>query len=399
MTAFASAVLARLTGWLVPTAALETDLRARFREYLHAQSMPVVRVIYLIGAVIPLVYLAGDFLVENLNSTHLAWPIRLAYLVFWAWLYTMTFRRERPLPLFASYTLYTLVGLIATCVIEGALLNRPDYIIATSLLYLIGLAVARVEPLLIATCGTITVLIPVLMLPALGVSQETVGRVTMFHAIWAVSATVAGIYSLRMNTRIFLAEHQLAFALEDARRLHAQEAALSRQMEHLAQTDSLTGLFNRRAFYQRVDPLLEQAMRYDRPLSVIVIDIDHFKRVNDTHGHAIGDAVIAHVALTCSAMVRDADVFARFGGEEFVLLLPETELPAAVGLGERLQEQVMQTTVNDVHVTISAGVSALEGPETIDALIARADQALYAAKSGGRNRVCAVRKQAGIATA
>lgn len=161
----------------------------------------------------------------------------------------------------------------------------------------------------------------------------------------------------------------------------------------MAMTDSLTGLYNRRHFYDLAETEWERALRYNRPLSLIIVDIDLFKLVNDTHGHAIGDEVLKNVANSCRAMLRDHDVMCRLGGEEFSIMLPETSLEGAMLLAERLRIAIgaMVTPVGSQHVavTISAGVAQTNGDdEGFNTLEHRADNALYRAKESGRNRVC-----------
>lgn len=164
-------------------------------------------------------------------------------------------------------------------------------------------------------------------------------------------------------------------------------------LEHLAATDAMTGLANRRQFFKLAAVEWSRAERYQRPLALLMMDIDLFKAVNDTYGHASGDEVINAVARTLAAHKRLSDVAARMGGEEFALLLPETTAASAVAAGERLRklvaEQVIVAEGKRIAVTISIGVSACTADmRTVEDLLNEADIALYAAKRGGRNRVC-----------
>lgn len=171
-------------------------------------------------------------------------------------------------------------------------------------------------------------------------------------------------------------------------RLNDQNIAL----EHLATTDSLTGLLNRRSLSERLDQEIYRAQRYGIPLSLILFDIDHFKRVNDGWGHAAGDQVLREIAQETQRLLRRTDLVGRYGGEEFVVLLPETKVTEAVSLARRLNWQISQKVIafkrgSPLVVTVSAGVAALAPDENGEKLIQRADQALYRAKEGGRNRV------------
>jgi diguanylate cyclase (GGDEF)-like protein/PAS domain S-box-containing protein len=156
--------------------------------------------------------------------------------------------------------------------------------------------------------------------------------------------------------------------------------------------DHLTGLANRRAFFDAAEIELQRWARQPRPLSLVMIDADHFKQVNDRHGHAAGDAVLRHLAVALGACSRAIDVVARIGGEEFILLLPDTSIEGAEALALRLCERVAAATVafdgERIRYTVSAGVAQMQaGVAGLDGLIKRADAALYRAKTLGRNRV------------
>lgn len=171
----------------------------------------------------------------------------------------------------------------------------------------------------------------------------------------------------------------------------------------LATIDALTGLSNRRAFVLDLANEMARAQRHTRPLSVILLDVDHFKRINDTHGHASGDAVLAAVGRLLSRSARAGDLVARWGGEEFVVALHHCDLDGAVLAAERIRRDLEATTVESptgaVHITASMGVTALRGHETLDGLVDRADRAMYRAKSAGRNRVEVAHQPCGDAVA
>jgi two-component system, cell cycle response regulator len=160
-----------------------------------------------------------------------------------------------------------------------------------------------------------------------------------------------------------------------------------------ATRDTLTGLSNRSYFQNELRKFLSIGARYSRPFSLMMLDVDFFKKVNDTYGHDVGDNVLKTVATALMSHVRSHDVAARFGGEEFVILLPETPLNGAVAVAERIRMTVESCDFEPMgchhHVTISIGISEFpsSGVE-FDELIKRADEALYKAKESGRNRVC-----------
>ena len=164
-------------------------------------------------------------------------------------------------------------------------------------------------------------------------------------------------------------------------------------LRRLATTDPLTGVINRRHFMELMGREQRRADRYATTYSVLMIDIDHFKRVNDTYGHQVGDLAIQAMAQACQKTMRPTDLVARYGGEEFIITLTHTEQAAAVRVAERLREAVAEivlpTEREALSFTISIGVSSYTKGMRLDQVIGVADQALYAAKQGGRNRVCA----------
>lgn len=166
------------------------------------------------------------------------------------------------------------------------------------------------------------------------------------------------------------------------------------QLQDLARTDKLTGLRNRRFFEERLANESARARRYPRPLALLLLDIDDFKRINDARGHAAGDRVLESLGRILAAQSRGTDVAARYGGEEFVLLLPETDVARARMVGERVRRQVADTPValpegEPAHVTVSVGIACFPaGGDGADHLVEQADQALYAAKRAGKDRVC-----------
>ncbi|HXG40536.1 MAG TPA: diguanylate cyclase, partial [Candidatus Limnocylindrales bacterium] len=166
----------------------------------------------------------------------------------------------------------------------------------------------------------------------------------------------------------------------------------------LATTDRLTGVLNRQAILVRLQAEVDRAVRYHRPLSIALVDLDHFKRLNDTHGHAAGDVVLNAVAGLLRSHLRAVDVVGRYGGEEFMIVLPETEVDAAASLVEKLRRLVGSHPValpdgDRIAVTISAGVTGGVGSDLhLGAIVRDADAALYSAKALGRNQVYVFRE-------
>jgi len=164
-------------------------------------------------------------------------------------------------------------------------------------------------------------------------------------------------------------------------------------LEDMARTDGLTGLANRQALLERANGEFSRARRYSRSLSVIMIDIDHFKSINDQYGHAAGDQVLRQLGQQFQSRLRDSDLMGRIGGEEFALLLPDTPKDNALYVAERMREQLNETSIAldngiTLNITASFGVAAMNDDDAdFNAVLHRADVAMYDAKHGGRNQV------------
>ncbi|MBN2044896.1 MAG: diguanylate cyclase [Anaerolineales bacterium] len=196
--------------------------------------------------------------------------------------------------------------------------------------------------------------------------------------------------NLETANKISEALQEQNHALREEIRLRKQAQA---ELEQISRLDGLTGIYNRRYFFELAAREYARSQRYGHPLSAIMIDLDHFKIINDTHGHAVGDQVLVEVAQRVKAAVREVDIVGRYGGEEFVVLLPETELEAAKVLAKRIWHQLTdRPTITSkllIPINASIGVATYE-PDTkitLDTLIDQADQALYKAKELGRNRI------------
>lgn len=184
-------------------------------------------------------------------------------------------------------------------------------------------------------------------------------------------------------------------SIEDIRRMS--------RLEQESITDPLTGLFNRRQMARRLEEEILRARRYHHPLSLIMLDIDHFKPINDRLGHLTGDYILQVIGQRISGVLRQSDLAARFGGEEFVVIAPHNDLQSALALAEKLRETIAGTSIilkgqehappcapDELRITVSAGVASLNheagARDDGETLLARADDALYRAKAGGRNR-------------
>ena len=214
-----------------------------------------------------------------------------------------------------------------------------------------------------------------------------------------------GVLVLRNTGLLYEADALRRRAEDELRRHEAQlEEVIARRTEELnkanealeqqARFDFLTGLINRRFFMELAETELTRALRYESALSVLMLDVDHFKQINDTHGHQAGDAVLKNLAGIFGKTLREIDIVGRVGGEEFAIILPQTDREKAFEAAERLRRVVANAIISlenglPLTCTASIGVATLAQDGNIDRLLHRADQALYAAKRAGRNQVCA----------
>lgn len=210
----------------------------------------------------------------------------------------------------------------------------------------------------------------------------------------SVKGRIIGLLAMEaQEPDFFTIQHlRLAMSLVDYIAVAIQNARTYSQAQEEALTDPLTGLRTRRWFFQHGEQLIHQARRYHTPTAFLISDIDHFKKINDEHGHLVGDRVLRSLSLVFLQEMRRADIICRYGGEEFAVLLPHTDLDSALAIAERLRVRAGEVTVERTGepLSVSIGVATLQDSEATDLrdLIAIADEAMYRAKHEGRNRVC-----------
>jgi diguanylate cyclase (GGDEF)-like protein len=252
----------------------------------------------------------------------------------------------------------------------------------------------------------------VLLLPQLGRLGQNKGRYPLLFTVCACfgnaviqlvrsvvyAIPLAGIALPLNDTALSMAFFSIGALALPALTLGAvmmANADLVARARHAADHDHLTGARSRRAFFDLAARERARALRAGSPLSLLLFDVDHFKRINDTHGHATGDRVLADIVERAGAEVRNIDVVARLGGEEFAVLLPDTALDTALLVAERLRaalDRSFDGGAGAVGYTVSIGAATLLADESIDGMLSRADAALYAAKAGGRNAVVDARE-------
>jgi diguanylate cyclase (GGDEF)-like protein len=241
-----------------------------------------------------------------------------------------------------------------------------------------------------------------MFIPALFVSMQLRGALVALVSLWALYValdafmwTVEPLQPISRNAllAVHLFNLSVVFAMFSYLSFFYLKIVSSaqRKLRHMASTDPLTGLFNRWHMIDLAEKELARYQRSQHPIGLLLLDIDHFKSINDSHGHEVGDKVLVAVANTIKADLRSQDLIARWGGEEFLVLLPDTDLEQARASAERIRQALMQKRWSfgdqSVAVTISVGVSEFQEDDGLQSAINRADRALYSSKDNGRNRV------------
>jgi diguanylate cyclase (GGDEF)-like protein len=258
------------------------------------------------------------------------------------------------------------------------------FILNTFSIGLAGAAISWYSPLRYLQMATISVA----LLPMIVVLFTLNNEQTFWVGIAACCMYVSCVLTSVSLQKTFTGNLELAYDLEKARS----------QAENLSHTDALTGLNNRRAFFDKAQLLFDLSKRNQQAISALMLDIDYFKKINDSYGHAVGDVALSGLARLLKCNLRETDLLCRFGGEEFVALLPNTNVKQAEDIANLLKNEMMNTTVvvtQDGVLTLTASFGVSDVGDTLEDLLSHADKAMYRAKNGGRNTVIsyAIRKR------
>lgn len=350
-----------------PLQGTSATFKAEFADWYHQTKLPQIRLIALLTMMLYLLYawmeqgVAGSMLGARMAVHGLFIPIALSLVV------VMSFfdRLRQPM-----------VALLATAPVAATAANlwlnshHQDFVYFVPELYLIVIWTFTISGLKLRL-ATLTASASTLLILVVTLASTIEPGIQRLHLIWLLAAFSFGI----VNAYILERAHKRIF-------LNHKELARS------ASTDGLTGLWNRARIEQLFAEECLRANRYGTTFSVILIDIDHFKEVNDTYGHTVGDAVLRQFASLLRNNVRQVDQVGRLGGEEFLIVLPETGAQQARGAAEILRKRINLHRFETVqHKTASFGVTEFRGAETLQQMLDRVDQALYAAKYNGRDRV------------
>jgi len=216
------------------------------------------------------------------------------------------------------------------------------------------------------------------------VSLETIFMAFLLTNIFGIIYNRSLNYSLRQNFSSLEYERKINIRLEKE---ITQRQKLEQTLIDIARIDSMTGLYNRRFFIELCEKELNRQERYHTHFSLLMIDCDHFKNINDKFGHAQGDNVLIALSTIFQTITRKSDIIARVGGEEFMIILQETNLEDAYLMAEKIRKEISERMISNHHITVSIGVTQSQPQETLESILSRVDKALYSAKTTGRNRV------------
>ena len=360
-------VIDRLMGALDPLHGAAQSTREEFACWYRQSRLPQIRYVAFLTMVLYLIYAAIE---QNVAKDHLGLRLFAHGVVVPATLLAVGVLSYREAWHGKMQVLLCVapVGAVLTNLAFNS--GNPDFAYFVPEIYLNLMWTFAVSGLTLRQAtATATVSVVVLLVVTLGDALQP--GVQRLHGIWVLASFSFGLLCAFMldkaHKRMFLQQSQLALS---------------------ASLDGLTGLWNRAHIDQLFADEIARAQRYDTHFAVILIDIDHFKQVNDTHGHAVGDAVLRQFARLLRDSVRAVDQVGRLGGEEFLVILPEADAQQAAAVAKILQQLVRECEFKTVrHKTASFGVTQYQGDESAQAMLDRADRALYRAKAGGRDRI------------
>lgn len=379
----------------------DTDLERQYRSETHELDLQHVVRALIIVSLVYVSFLPIDLVEQSARSAIVATVAsRLGLLVLAGVLVLFLRHFAERVHLELAVFLY----IVGFCVVSDVIFLYQDYLepstegyMMAALTYLIATLAAYVlfpmrysRQILCSACFAI----------GFAVVHRLVPPQAGFHpSVVANFFVTANVLGLVLSGRIkelrrdqWLAMNEVRHRADDLKHEIEQREVLEDRLREQANTDPLTGIGNRRNFFTLGQEIFDQAQRYKRPLSAVLFDVDHFKHINDTYGHAAGDEVLKTVVGAICGILRKPDVFCRYGGEEFAVLLPESDAVGASRLAERIRSVVEERTIRvnetEEHVTVSVGVAVYtERDKEFGDLITRADDALYSAKRKGRNTV------------
>ncbi|ACM18667.1 diguanylate cyclase [Geotalea daltonii FRC-32] len=374
----------------------DRDLEKEFRKANYEKNLPQIRVCLALGFLLYASFgILDHWIIPDIEQ--FAWTVR--YYIVCPLLVGVFFLAYSEIRYQYMYPLMVLAGFVAGVGIIAMILGAGA---PGCFLYYVGLLLCLMFyytffrlPFLAATVlsWTIFLLYEVLVIWTKSIPLPILTNNTFFFIAFNITGMSASYSIERYMRQDFLQRRKIREQTENLKKALLDVEKSRHEAEEMAKLDPLTSLYNRRHFFSIAERELARYRRYRHSLSIIMIDLDHFKRVNDTYGHFIGDQVLQALAAAIDKLMRKADTPCRYGGEEFAILMPETDLAAAQNLGRRIKDAIESTEIDTrkgpIKVTLSMGIASLDGAEDacIEQLVERADHALYQAKYSGRSLI------------
>ena len=368
----------------------DRDTEGRYRRHIEDSAARYASRVFQVWAAMWLLFGLTDYYQFGVSATlYGIWAVRL--LVFFMLLGCAMLVRRRP-ALATSGAVMTPATMLALTAYFGLYFVSPDehirWLAAITMVVLVELFVLLPNRVVCSTGVVIYTVIGTWVSVALNISETTLARMLVLVELLLVPAVTGWIAAVRFETT----RRREFVALEKAHREIERRKGLESRLRVQARTDALTGACNRRAYVSAAEREIRTARLSGQPLSFVLLDLDHFKQINDTYGHAAGDAALVSMADRCRQVLREADVFGRLGGEEFLFILPDTDIEQAERIAQTLRQGIAgRDFVSDSQcftITATLAVTALHDSDAdLDDVLRRADAMLYEGKDAGRDRV------------
>lgn len=370
----------------------DTNIEQQFRRRDEQSAARQATIAFMIGGVLNLAFGYNDYIILGIGTKFwLLIGARTIALLLGAIGVSMMLRRPS---LATSGTMPTMLEIVFIACFTFVVLERPlgvqwhvMIMVVITLAYYLFLPNRFIYAAAIGM-ASMGIFISTAVI-SMSLSYVEMNRMILILATANMIGMVAAYRLSNLRRREFLLLQMAETANAQLRAEVSERQRLAEELKRMATTDELTGLSNRRHYLDLSMQEIKRARRLDTPLTVCVLDVDHFKQINDNFGHAVGDVALRAIAAACRDSLREIDILGRFGGEEFTITLPETNAQTAQEVAERLRKRIEELRLNieGVRLSVTIGLAERKDEEEIDQLLTRADHALYAGKRSGRNRV------------
>lgn len=372
----------------------DRETEFRFRQWSHKGAVTQTRLTLLIALAVLIVYILSDYFMLSAAGTFF-YSLLIRSLIFAGGLLTIAIISISQNSTLFDKVIFLFQTLAVALLLVMLGLVKPDVVAASLSVVLVVIAMYLFIPnrLIVASLLSLSLSVGFFIIAMTTYDIERLLLLQLGMILLGanlIGATFCGRFHL-VKRKGFLELMRERSSREALQEEIAKRLKLEKQLLHQTRTDELTGATNRRYFMQLGEEEIDRSHRYGRPMSLLMIDLDHFKQINDKYGHSIGDEALRRFSQLCSSTLRKSDIFGRLGGEEFAIIIPEESLQGAVQTAERLRGRVEETfSSTPYRLTVSIGVTELnDNDHHLGDMLRRADNMMYKAKHRGRNRVIA----------